>query len=65
MKVYQHDDGTIEFECVDGGRDVIQTAKPESFWLNKKGAKIMERIPFGNEVFDDCMQIMGTYNNIK
>ncbi len=30
LKVYLHDDGVIEFECVDGGRDVSQTARPES-----------------------------------
>lgn len=38
LKVYLHSDGVIEFECVDGGRDCIQTARPESFWnKNKKG----------------------------
>ena len=35
LKVYLHENGVIEFECADGGRDVIQTARPESFWLNK------------------------------
>lgn len=30
FKAYLHDDGVIEFEFVDGGRDVIQTARPLS-----------------------------------
>ncbi|MFA5905804.1 MAG: hypothetical protein WC836_17865 [Desulfobacula sp.] len=38
LKVYLHSDRVIEFECVDSGRDCIQTAQPESFWnKNKKG----------------------------
>ncbi len=28
LKVYLHENGVIEFECVDGGRDAIQTARP-------------------------------------
>jgi len=32
FKAYLHDDGVIEFEFVDGGRDVILTARPLSSW---------------------------------
>jgi hypothetical protein len=32
FKAYLHDDGVIEMECVIAGRDVIQTARPDSFW---------------------------------
>ena len=28
FKAFLHDDGVIEFEFIDGGRDVIQTARP-------------------------------------
>ena len=35
FKAYLHDDGIIECEFVDGGRDVIQTARPENYWLKK------------------------------
>lgn len=32
FQAYLHDNGVIEMECVIAGRDVIQTARPDSFW---------------------------------
>lgn len=34
-KAYLLEKGVIEFEFVDGGREVIQTARPENFWRKK------------------------------
>ncbi|MBU0664375.1 MAG: hypothetical protein KJ990_07530 [Proteobacteria bacterium] len=32
FKAYLHDDSVIEMECVIAGRDIIQTARPDSLW---------------------------------